>query len=143
MSLSDLFADAAPALGLSRPAGLCLAAIWRADPPPCADDLCAALGLARSNVSVALRDLREWGLVETVRQPGDRKEYFTAPADAGELVARLLAGHRRRIVAPLLDRLSALGASDPRAADLSSAALRPAADTAAGKKKKKKRRDHG
>lgn len=143
MSLPDLFSDAAPAFGLSRPAGLCLAAIWRADPPPCADDLCASLGLARSNVSVALRDLREWGLVETLRQPGDRKEYFLAPADGADLMARLVAGHRRRIVEPLLDRLSALAATDPRAADLSSAARRPATDAAPGKKKKKKRRDHG
>lgn len=141
-SLADLMADAAPALGLSRAAGACLGVIWRADSPPCADDLCSLLGLARSNVSVALRDLREWGLVEILRLPGDRKEYFAAPAGAAELVHRLIAGHRRRIIAPLLDRLSALAAGDARAADLVSAIGAGTEALPVAKKKKKKRRDH-
>lgn len=141
-SLVELMADSAPALGLSRAAGSCLGAIWNADAPCCADDLCARLGLARSNVSVALRDLREWGLVEVLRAPGDRKEYFVAPQSGAELVQRLIAGHRRRIVAPLVDRLSALAASDPGAADLL-AALPAGPDAApAPRKKKKKRKDH-
>ncbi|MEZ5885489.1 MAG: MarR family transcriptional regulator [Paracoccaceae bacterium] len=112
-ALALLFADIADAFGLSRPAGQCFAAIWRAAQPPCADDLVAGLGLARSNVSTALKDLRGAGLVSVARTPGDRKEYFTAPVDPWELL-RLLAAHRQRsLILPLLDRLMQAEAVTP------------------------------
>ena len=68
--LATLFADAAQVFGLSRPAGQCFSAIWRAAAPPCADDLVAGLGLSRSNVSTALKELRGWGMISIVRTPG-------------------------------------------------------------------------
>ena len=103
--LRTLFGDLAELFGLSRPAGLCLAAVWRQAQPPCADDLVATLGLSRSNVSVALKELRGWSLVGTARIPGDRKEYLTAPPDPWDLLRLLIAGRQRLHVAPLLDRL--------------------------------------
>ena len=65
--LATLFADVAQVFGLSRPAGQCFSAIWRAAAPPCADDLVAGLGLSRSNVSTALKELRGWGMISIVR----------------------------------------------------------------------------
>ena len=103
--LQEIFGDAAQVFGLSRPAGQCFGAIWRAAQTPCADDLVAGLGLSRSNVSTALKELRHWGLITVARTPGDRKEYFTAPADPWELLRRVTAARHRQIVAPLLDRL--------------------------------------
>lgn len=105
-------------LGLSRPAGQCFAAIWRAAQAPCADDLVAGLGLSRSNVSTALKELRAWGLVAVARAPGDRKEYFVAPADPWVLAGRLIGERQRREVAPALDRLLALEGDGARRADL-------------------------
>jgi DNA-binding transcriptional regulator GbsR (MarR family) len=106
-TVTNLFADLAQHFGLSRPAGQCFAGIWRAARPPCADDLVAGLGLSRSNVSTALKELRGWGLIGIARSPGDRKEYFTAPADPWELARLILAARQRQLVAPLLDRLLA------------------------------------
>lgn len=103
--LHEIFADVAQIFGLSRPAGQCFGAIWRAAQAPCADDLVAGLGLSRSNVSTALKELRHWGLISIVRTPGDRKEYFSAPADPWELMRRVTAARHRQIIAPLLDRL--------------------------------------
>lgn len=100
-----LFADIAQLFGLSRPAGACLAAIWRAAQAPSADDLVRGLGLARSNVSTALRDLRDWGLVTPARTPGDRRDYFTAPSDPWELLRLMMLARQRRRVEPLIDRL--------------------------------------
>lgn len=110
-SYTETVADLLLAFGLSRPAGLCLAAIWRTAQAPCADDLVASLGLARSNVSTALKELKGWGLISTVRAPGDRKEYFAAPADPWDILRLLLAGHERRVIAPALDRLAAAEAA--------------------------------
>ncbi|MCB2137117.1 MAG: MarR family transcriptional regulator [Rhodobacteraceae bacterium] len=164
--LPTLFAELGSHFGLSRPAGLCLGAIWRAAQAPCADDLTAALGLSRSNVSTALKELREWGLVSVARAPADRKEYFTAPADPWDMIRTAISARHRRVMAPALDRLLLAEAESPdaRIAALHSAlsdiadwaggfatlstpevaqAFRPATtDTAKapGKKKKKKKK---
>ncbi|MFO1175314.1 MAG: ArsR family transcriptional regulator [Paracoccaceae bacterium] len=122
-TVADVFAGIAAAFGLSRPAGQCFSAIWRAAQAPCADELVAGLGLARSNVSTALKELRGWNLIGVARVPGDRKEYFTAPADPWEVLRRIALARQRLVVAPLLDRLIALEAAtgDVRLAALHSA----------------------
>ncbi|MFN0116212.1 MAG: GbsR/MarR family transcriptional regulator [Paracoccaceae bacterium] len=118
-TLADLCANAAAELGFSRPAGQIFGTVHAAATPPTADDLCAALGLSRSNVSTALKELRQAGLVRTTRLTGDRKEYFTAPADPWEIALRLIAQRRRRLIDPLLDGLRRLDdAGDDAAAAL-------------------------
>jgi DNA-binding transcriptional regulator GbsR (MarR family) len=119
----EIVAGIGALFGLSRPAGQCFAAIWRAAQAPCADDLSATLGLSRSNVSTALKELRDWGLVTRARAPGDRKDYFTAPPDPWEIVRLVLTGRQRRAVAPLLDRLVA---AEAETGDLRSAAVHAA-----------------
>ena len=125
MSAADLprlFAEIAPRFGLSRPAGLCLGAIWRAAEAPSAEDLVTSLGISRSNVSTALKELRGWGLIEVTRAFGSRRELFLAPADPWALARQLIAERQRRDIAPVIDRLQALDATgDPRAADLMAA----------------------
>jgi len=118
--LPDLFADVAQLFGLSRPAGQCFAAIWRAASAPCADDLVATLGLSRSNVSTALKELRGWNLIGLARAPGDRKDYFTAPIDPWDIFGRLLAARQRQVVAPILDRIVA---AEAQTGDIRLAAL--------------------
>lgn len=104
-----IFADLARLCGLTRPAGQCFAAIWRAARPPCADDLCAATGLARSNVSITLRELRDHGLITAARAPGGRKDYFTAPHDPWDLLRLILAARTRHDLAPIRDRAALAG----------------------------------
>lgn len=115
--IGGIAADLAAKFGLSRPAGRCFAAIWRKAAAPSAEGLVAELGLSRSNVSTALKELRSWGLVTVERAPGDRREYFAAPPDPWDVLRILLAERARRDLAPLADRLRALGA-EAGAADL-------------------------
>ena len=119
-NLSDIFGEIAPRFGLSRPAGRCFGAIWRAAQAPCAEDLVNLLGLSRSNISVALKELRDFGLIQSARTPGSRKEFFVAPADPWELARLFLADRARRVIGPARDQLAALQVSktDPRADDL-------------------------
>jgi len=126
-----LFADLARLAGLSRPAGQCFGLIWRVASPPCADQLCAASGLSRSNVSTALKELRLHGLIATARAPGDRKDYFSAPADPFEVLRLILAARLRQDLAPLRDRAAAAaggGGPDAAVADSRMAALAAALD---------------
>ncbi|KEP69581.1 ArsR family transcriptional regulator [Thioclava dalianensis] len=120
LDLSDTFGEIAPRFGISRPAGRCFGAIWRAAQAPSAEDLVAQLGLSRSNVSVALKELREAGLIQSARSPGSRKDYFIAPPDPWELARLVLSERARRVFGPARDQLAALEtrSADPRAAAL-------------------------
>lgn len=116
--LVQILGEVAPRFGLSRPAGQCFAAIWRAAQAPSAEDLVMRLGLSRSNVSVALKELRAVGLTQTARSPGTRRDYFVADPDPWALVKLILAERTRRDLAPLAARLAASAATDTRAASL-------------------------
>lgn len=111
-ALPAIFGDFAAMFGLSRPAGQCFAAIWRQASSPCADDLVESLGLSRSNVSTALKELRGWGLVSVARVPGDRREFFVAPDDPWEVLRLIFAARQRRDFSVLADRLAVHGDGD-------------------------------
>lgn len=158
--LDGIAADLAARLGLSRPAGRCFAAIWRAAQAPSAEALVAELGLSRSNVSTALKELRGWGLVSVERVPGDRREYFTAPPDPWDILRIVMAERARRDLAPFADRLRNVdgeaaadlakmlgavagwmeGLSRLQASDLAQAIAGELAEGGKKKKKKKKAR---
>lgn len=111
-ALPVILGDFAALFGLSRPAGQCFAAIWRQAANPCADDLVESLGLSRSNVSTALKELRGWGLISVARVPGDRREFFVAPDDPWEILRLIFAARQRRDFSVLADRLAPLADTD-------------------------------
>jgi DNA-binding transcriptional regulator GbsR (MarR family) len=76
--------------------------------PMTADEICEALGLARSNVSTALKELQGWQLVKVSRQLGDRRDYFTSIRDMFELVNVVIEQRREREYAPTLKALRAV-----------------------------------
>lgn len=113
---ATIFADIAQKFGLSRAAGQAFCAIWSAEAPLSAEDLVVRAALSRTSVSVALKELRAWGLITPLRLAGARVDRFAAPQDPWALVAQMLAERQRRDIAPLAARLRAL--KDPRSADL-------------------------
>lgn len=121
-TLPPVLADMAPLLGLSRPAAQCLGTIWRAAQAPSADDLVAGLGLSRSNVSVALKELRGLGLIQSARSPGSRRDYFVAEADPWMILRQIIAERQRRELAALVNRLAPQAGDDPRIAPLAEVA---------------------
>src|SRR5258705_2007390 len=51
-----------------------------------AEDIADMLEVARSNVSVSLRELQAWGLVRVVHRLGDRRDHFeTLTTDVWEM----------------------------------------------------------
>ena len=52
------------------------------------DDLMARLEISRSNVSMNLPMLIEWGLVRRVHRKGDRREYYELDGCMGDVHAR-------------------------------------------------------
>ena len=69
--------------GVNRSIAQIHALLYLADEPLPAETIAETLGLARSNVSTALRELQGFGLVETTHLPGDRRDRHAVAHGAG------------------------------------------------------------
>ena len=86
--------------GINRTVGQIYALLFISAKPLNADDITEALEFSRSNVSMGLKELQSWRLVHMRHQPGDRREYFEAPADVWEIFRTLAEERRRREIEP-------------------------------------------
>ena len=91
--------------GINRTVGQIYALIFVAPAPLNADDIAEKLEFSRSNVSMGLKELQAWRLVNLRHLPGDRREYFDAPDDAWEIFRTLAEERRRREIEPTLSML--------------------------------------
>jgi DNA-binding transcriptional regulator GbsR (MarR family) len=62
--------------GVNRSVAQIHALLYMCDEPLTADDIAAQLAMARSNVSVSLRELLGWNLIRRVHAMGDRRDYY-------------------------------------------------------------------
>jgi DNA-binding transcriptional regulator GbsR (MarR family) len=75
------------------------------------DDVMEELNISRGNANMNIRELINWGLVERVIMPGERKEYFSAEKDIWKVVKQIVKERKKRELEPmlqLLDRLEAV-----------------------------------
>ncbi len=91
--------------GINRTVGQIYALIFVSPAPLNADEIAAKLEFSRSNVSMGLKELQAWRLVNLRHQSGDRREYFDAPSDAWEIFRTLAEERRRREIEPTLSML--------------------------------------
>ena len=91
--------------GINRTVGQIYALIYVSSRPLNADEMAEALEFSRSNVSMGLKELQAWRLVQLRHLPGDRREYFEAPGDAWEVFRTLAEERRRREIEPTLTML--------------------------------------
>src|SRR5947208_196707 len=62
--------------GINRTVAQMHALLFISPKPLNAEEITAALGVARSNVSTSLRELQNWGIIKIVHILGDRRDYF-------------------------------------------------------------------
>jgi DNA-binding transcriptional regulator GbsR (MarR family) len=91
--------------GINRTVGQIYALIFISRRALNADEIAEMLAFSRSNVSMGLKELQAWRLVKLRHQPGDRREYFEAPADVWEIFRVLAEERRRREIEPTLSML--------------------------------------
>jgi len=91
--------------GINRTVGQIYALIFISQRALNADEIADALEFSRSNVSMGLKELQSWRLVRLKHLPGDRREYFEAPADVWEIFRVLAEERRRREIEPTLSML--------------------------------------
>ena len=88
--------------GINRTMAQVHALLYLSETPLHAEDICETLDLARSNVSVALRELQGWGIVKVVHLMGDRRDHFETMTDVFEMFRVILKERERREVDPTL-----------------------------------------
>lgn len=99
--------------GINRTVGQIYALIFISERPLNADEIAELLAFSRSNVSMGLKELQAWRLVQLRHLPGDRREYFEAPQDVWEIFRVLVEERRRREIEPTLSMLRSALLEEP------------------------------
>ncbi|HEU0153961.1 MAG TPA: GbsR/MarR family transcriptional regulator [Arenimonas sp.] len=91
--------------GINRTVGQIYALLFISAQPLTADEITDRLGVSRSNVSMGLKELSSWRLVRLNHQPGDRRDFYSAPEDVWAIFKTLAEERQRREVDPTLSML--------------------------------------
>ncbi|MEM6475367.1 MAG: MarR family transcriptional regulator [Pseudomonadota bacterium] len=97
--------------GVNRSVAQVHALLYLSDRPLHAEEICEALGLARSNVSNGLKELQSYSIVRRVHVEGDRRDHFVAETDLWEMFMKLAAERKRREFDPTIQLLGELSES--------------------------------
>ncbi|MEM9280381.1 MAG: MarR family transcriptional regulator [Verrucomicrobiota bacterium] len=91
--------------GINRTVAQIHALLFITEDPLNAEDICNRLGVARSNVSNSLKELQNWGIVNVVHLPGDRRDHFESVKDVFELFRAIAGERKKREIDPTLKSL--------------------------------------
>ena len=73
-----------------------------------ADEIMKELKISRGNANMNLRMLIDWGLIQRLHKPGERKEYFEAEKDMWTVFRQIVKERRRRELQPIFKVLEEL-----------------------------------
>ncbi len=76
------------------------------------DDIMEQLDISRGNVNMNTRELIDWGLVDRIIIPGERKEYFSAEKDIWKVAKQITKERKKRELDPMLKLLDQLAEVD-------------------------------
>ena len=96
--------------GIGRTVAQIHALLYFSPKPMTADEIVAALGIARSHVSNSLKELQSWGVVKGSHLLGDRREHFESIKDVWQMFEILLDERKRREMDPTLKALREISA---------------------------------
>lgn len=99
--------------GFNRTVGQMLALLTVHGEPLNAEQLAEALHVSRGNVSMGLKELQAWRLIELRHRPGDRKDYFTAAGSIWDMARTVFEERRKRELDPTLSLLRQLLLNEP------------------------------
>lgn len=100
--------------GVNRTVGQIYALLFLSPEALNAESITETLAISRSNVSMSLKELQSWRLVQMVHKPGDRREYFQAPDDVWDIFRVLVEEKRKREIDPTLSLLRGLLLEEPQ-----------------------------
>jgi DNA-binding transcriptional regulator GbsR (MarR family) len=101
--------------GVNRTVAQIHALLYITGRPLDAEQIAAALGVARSNVSTSLRELQGWGLARVVHAMGDRRDRYETLDDVWEMFRIVMDERLKREIEPTLRVLQECVAEAERA----------------------------
>lgn len=88
--------------GINRSVAQIHALLYLSPKPLPAEEIAETLAIARSNVSVGIKELQSWGLVRATQTLGDRRDHFETSTDVWELFRIIIRERKRRELDPTL-----------------------------------------
>lgn len=91
--------------GINRTMAQIHALLFISPEPLSANDIMEELQISRGNVSMALRELIAWGIVNRVHIKGERREFYTTEKDVWKMFRIIARERKRREVDPTIEVL--------------------------------------
>jgi|TARA_B100000809_G_scaffold95589_1_gene94219 DNA-binding transcriptional regulator GbsR (MarR family) len=91
--------------GISRTVAQIHALLYISPEPLTAEEITTTLSVARSNVSISIKELQSWGLVKNSHVIGDRRDHFETMKDVWEMFRVVMDERKRREVDPTIAML--------------------------------------
>lgn len=104
------------AWGISRTMAEVHALLYVTGEPMNTDEIMERLAISRGNVSMSVRALLDWGVIQKTHKRGDRKDYFRAEQDVWAMLRAIARERIKREVDPLLQSLEEIRALTPATA---------------------------
>ena len=115
---------------LTQLEGRIFALLYLQEEPLALEDVAAALGQSKSNISVNIRGLVDWHLVRRVRVPGSRKDHYEAATNLWrvmqEIMERRFRWNLRQVLATVDETMRAVQSTGGKGLDRDQAAFVPA-----------------
>jgi len=73
-----------------------------------AEEVMEELNISRGNANMNLRELMDWGLVQKVLKPGERREFFSAEKDIWVVARQIIKERKKRELDQMLPVLKQL-----------------------------------
>lgn len=88
--------------GINRTMAQIHALLFVSEAPLCANDIMEELQISRGNVSMALRELIAWGIVQRVHIKGERREFYSTEKDVWQMFRIIARERKKREVDPTI-----------------------------------------
>ncbi len=91
--------------GFNRTIGQMCGLLVISEQPLTANEISDRLNISRGNVSMGIKELQSWRLIQVQHRPGDRKEYYSPAGSIWDMALRVFEERRKREVDPTLSLL--------------------------------------
>ena len=69
------------------------------------ETISSELNISRGNASMCLKELRNWGVIQRVHKPGDRRDFYVTEPDTWAMLYRIASVRKAREFDPAYDAL--------------------------------------
>lgn len=94
--------------GINRSMARIHAFLLTSEDPMDLDTISESLQISRGNASMCLRELRNWGIIQRVHLPADRRDYYVAEPDAMKMFFEIGRERKQREFDPALHAIRLL-----------------------------------